>query len=124
LPDLAPCGNLPAVPLVIEPRRENRFLPSRPWFPRLEEKSGVALDVEEATGRPRLLAVVPLTPEIRIGLFVANSPLASVDPDGRAPDTSCCNKQKRDEGAATLRRQANALGKKLSSVVRHKSCNI
>lgn len=49
---------------------------------RLEEKSFVVLDVEEATGRPRLVAVLPVATNPRNGLLVANNPVNAVDPWG------------------------------------------
>jgi len=49
---------------------------------RLEEKSFVVLDVEEATGRPRLVAALHVAPNPRIGLFVSNNPVNWSDPMG------------------------------------------
>jgi len=42
---------------------ENTFFPSRQTAERLEGKSVVVLDVEEATGRPRLVAALHVAPE-------------------------------------------------------------
>ena len=42
----------------------------------------MVLDVEEATGRPRLVAALHVAPESRIGLFVSNNPINAVDPWG------------------------------------------
>jgi hypothetical protein len=64
---------------------ETAFLPSRQRTERLEGKSVVVLDVEEATGRPRLVAVLHVAPNSRNGLFVANNPINLRDPDGLQP---------------------------------------
>jgi len=65
-----------------ETRSEVTIFPSRRSIERLEEKSFVVLDVEEATGRPRLVAALHVAPNPRIGLFVANNPVNWIDPFG------------------------------------------
>jgi hypothetical protein len=65
-----------------ETRSATFFFPSRQSMERLEGKSVVVLDVEEATGRPRLVAALHVAPNPRIGLFVGNNPVNAVDPLG------------------------------------------
>ena len=61
---------------------ETTFFPSRQTTRRLEGKSVVVLDVEEATGRPRLVAALHVAPNPRNGLFVSNNPVNAIDPLG------------------------------------------
>ena len=75
-------GILATVPTVIHHRTEAAFFPSREMGSRLERKSGFVLDVEEATGKPRLVAGQHITTETPIGLFVGNNPISGVDPLG------------------------------------------
>lgn len=59
---------------------------SRLTIPPYSEAVPVAvLDVEEATGRPRVVAVQHVLQEMRIGLFVSNNPINATDPWGLAP---------------------------------------
>lgn len=48
----------------------------------MERKSVVVLDVEEATGRPRLVAVLPVASNPQIGLFASGNPISNSDPTG------------------------------------------
>lgn len=63
-------------------QRQKIFFPSRKNFQQLEEKNVVVLDVEEATGRSHLIAVLTLTRESRNGLYVTNNPVNLWDPLG------------------------------------------
>jgi hypothetical protein len=70
---------------------ETTFFPSRQTPRRLEGKSFVVLDVDEATGRPRLVAALHVAPNPRIGLFVANNPINLWDPLGLDPYAGYAN---------------------------------
>lgn len=67
---------------VIKHRTEAAFFPSREMGSRLERKSGFVLDVEEATGKPRLVAGQHITTETPIGLFASGNPINLMDPFG------------------------------------------
>jgi len=72
--------------ITTEPRQNLAFFPSRPERnespKRLEGKTVVVLDVEEATGRPRVVVVVPDVAKMRNGLIVGNNPVNYIDPLG------------------------------------------
>lgn len=74
------------MPVTTDPRQKPAFFPScseRCKSPtRLEGKTVAVLDVEEATGRPRLVVVVPDAPKMRNGLIVGNNPINLWDPYG------------------------------------------